>query len=397
MPCCRAPVPSRAARSERSARNYAALLVVLSWLSGVSVPAAAQTWVEDSFDDFADGRLDGAGQNLYVHRDGSVRTIHRFDLNQDGYLDLIFNSTHDNYSAIPSTVVACATDRRLSTTTMGVDGSQRAVLADFNRDGYLDAAFCPNRGGVQNGRRFISICWGGEDGWPASRCNGALPTNQATRIAAVDLNADGWQDLAVLNGSAWLAGQPAGAIVQIFWNHEGSFLLSRRLELGVPAAVDLAGGDLDRDGAADLAVLTPDGVETFWSSRPADTAEFPADASLLPRSRIPVPGRNALCLVMHDVTGDERMDLITGHATSDLHIAAGPPTQPRASDSWKMRVVSAAPASHLAAGDLDGDGRADLALTYFSTARAAGGEAAGADRTATGEVVILWGTAGGFP
>ena len=59
-------------------------------------PLTAQTWIEDSFEHFADGRPDDAGQNLFVSRDGKVQTIHRFDLNQDGYLDLVFNSTHDN-------------------------------------------------------------------------------------------------------------------------------------------------------------------------------------------------------------------------------------------------------------------------------------------------------------
>jgi len=35
--------------------------------------------VEDSFEDFADVRLDAAGQNLYVSRDGKVRTIQVLD------------------------------------------------------------------------------------------------------------------------------------------------------------------------------------------------------------------------------------------------------------------------------------------------------------------------------
>ena len=64
----------------------------------------AQTWTEDTFSEFTDGQLDASGQNLYVSRDGTVRTIHRFDLNQDGHLDLIFNSTHDTYTYIPATL-----------------------------------------------------------------------------------------------------------------------------------------------------------------------------------------------------------------------------------------------------------------------------------------------------
>ena len=47
----------------------------------------SDTWVEASFEDFRDGTFDASGQNLFVSAQGRVRTIHRFDLNQDGHLD----------------------------------------------------------------------------------------------------------------------------------------------------------------------------------------------------------------------------------------------------------------------------------------------------------------------
>ena len=59
-----------------------------------------QIWVEDSFGDFADGIFDASGQNIYVSLDGKIRTINRYDLNEDGWIDLLFPSTHDNYSFI---------------------------------------------------------------------------------------------------------------------------------------------------------------------------------------------------------------------------------------------------------------------------------------------------------
>ena len=50
-----------------------ALLAVC--LSCATAEAQGVRWVEDTYEDFADGRLDQAGQNIYVSRDGSVRTI----------------------------------------------------------------------------------------------------------------------------------------------------------------------------------------------------------------------------------------------------------------------------------------------------------------------------------
>ena len=201
----------------RNLRSILQQCVVLLVFIGQSEAQSPTSWVEDSFEDFADGRLDASGQNLYVARDGTIRTIHRFDLNQDGFLDLIFNSTHDNSSYLPATVASMGSDRRIQQAPLAVQGSIRVIVADLNRDGHSDLAFCPNYSGLQFGRRFLTIIWGGEDGWPSHRSNGVLPVHGAMALAAADLNRDQWPDLVVLNSEAWLPGQPKGQIVRIFW------------------------------------------------------------------------------------------------------------------------------------------------------------------------------------
>ena len=47
------------------------ILCIIGIASGVH----AQTWVEDTFDDFSDGTLDASGQNIYVSRSGTKLTI----------------------------------------------------------------------------------------------------------------------------------------------------------------------------------------------------------------------------------------------------------------------------------------------------------------------------------
>jgi hypothetical protein len=42
--------------------------------------------------------------NLYVSHQGLLQTINLFDLNRDGYLDLLFNQTHDYNTRIDSVV-----------------------------------------------------------------------------------------------------------------------------------------------------------------------------------------------------------------------------------------------------------------------------------------------------
>lgn len=66
---------------------------------------AAETWT-DTGPTFVAGTLGNSGQNLYVNRRGELETIRRYDLDGNGHLDLLFNSTHDTYHALPATLVA---------------------------------------------------------------------------------------------------------------------------------------------------------------------------------------------------------------------------------------------------------------------------------------------------
>lgn len=341
---------------------------------------AGDVWVEDSFVDFADGKLDAAGQNLYVAGDGSVRTIHRFDLNQDGYIDLIFNSTHDTFTAIPATSASVASNGEISHSPLAVAGSQHAAVGDLNRDGFQDIVFCPNRGGAQEGRGLLTILWGGEDGWPAHRSNGALPVQNARRVAIADLNADDWPDIVVLNGPAWTRDQPAGNIVRIYWGGEEGFVLPRRSDLGVAGATDIVAADFDQNGAADVAVLTTKpSVEFLWAGAQTSSSQE------IDLTSLPLPA-HATCLTSERVDADEHPDLVLGTNRNELLLVRGDSGR-----NWNdAETMNAAPATNVSAGDLDDDGHTDVVLTHFAAGQAAGGEAAAA--RSEGQVVqILWG------
>ena len=349
----------------------------------LSVSLYAQTWVEDIFEEFADGTLDAAGQNVYVSRDGTIRTIHRFDINQDGFLDLMFNNTHDRRSFIPATLATVGPDRAVDHSPLPVEGSRQVEFADLNRDGFLDVVFCPNASGVQTSRRFVTIIYGGKNGWPARRSNGLLPVNSAAAVAVADLNADQWPDIVTLNSEAWLHGQPSeGRILRIYWGSEHGFLLTRYRDLGVEGVIDLAAADFDSDGARDLAILTDGGaVLLYWAAR-SDTA--PGQFERVP---LPLPRTDAIHLTAADANGDGHIDLLAGTNEDKLYVMLG-------SGSRKPhtgRALDAFPASHVAAGDLDGDRRPDLVLTSFIQNRAGGGEASGAAEQAGASIRVLWG------
>lgn len=362
-----------------------ALLGIISQEVTNSRCYAGERWIEDSYADFSDGRLDAGGQNLYVAHDGSIRTIHRFDLNQDSYVDLVFNSTHDKFTTIPATLATVSQANSISTTNLAVPGSQSAATGDLNNDGFTDIVFCPNRPGVQEGRRLLTILWGGPDGWPASRSNSGFPVHNPKKVAIVDLNADGFSDIAVLNGPAWLHGQPAGNILRVYWGGEEGFALTGRSDFGVEGATDIVSADLSGNGHADLAVLTSKpSVDVYWAG---PTPELPRE---LKSSSLPIPA-SAVCLTAADINTDGQLDLVLGTNESGLFLIHGMPGA-----NWKTpERVTFGNATHVSAGDLDEDGHTDLVLTNTAVTQAAGGEAAGV--VGEGQVLtVLWGDAAGY-
>src|SRR5438876_11832023 len=106
------------------------VLGVWVWLLPAAEPVV--TFTDDTFADVAAATLGDSGQNLYVSRDGKLRTINRFDLNDDGHIDLIFNCTHDTYQMLPATAGSVGKNRAARSLDIAVEGSQRVALGDLD-------------------------------------------------------------------------------------------------------------------------------------------------------------------------------------------------------------------------------------------------------------------------
>lgn len=322
-------------------------LVPLALLISTVGRAASAQWSESGAD-FAAGTLGESGPNLYVNRHGEIETIRRYDLDGNGHLDLLFNSTHDLFNALPATL-ATWRDGKLSTTSLAVDGSSRVLAADLNRDGWNDLVFMPNRQNVQQQRSSFLIAWGGPEGWSTNRLTRQLPVNGVTSFGIADVDDDGWPDLLALNEKGWLFGQPAGRILRVYWGSAEGFLLTRFHDLGLPDAVELTTGHFGPQGRWRVAVLTSLGEIHFLHT--AAKEHQLAIAATKPLGQ--KSGVQVRAIAAESRTSGDALWIGTNGATL-LRMDA---------TSFAVTTLPSAPATHLAVGELDGDEWPDVVMT----------------------------------
>jgi len=351
----------------------------------------AQTWVQNSLSSFGKGKLDASGQNLYINSKGEIRSIHRFDLNNDGNIDLLFNSTHDYDYYVPATIMSISKDRNMTVGNLAVQGSLSVQVSDLNHDGFADLVFCPNSSGLQSSNGMVTIIWGGKDGWPSYRSNGLLPINGAKSVVVADLNKDGWPDIVTLNTEAWLPGQPEGNILRIYWGSLNGFMLTNFQDIGIKNGNSLVPGDFDSDGFSDVAVLTGNAIKILWASKAQIGASKASTPVAFDSSDIQLPDDKGTCFTTGDIDADGHLDIIVG-APQKLYIIEGKKAR---SGNTVRTIPLKVNATSVSVGDIDSDGSADIVISS-SLLNPQSGESMGEVKTVNSNSLILWGNKGNF-
>ena len=218
----------------------------------------AHTWLTRGLDQFRQGTLGNAGQNLYVSRAGVLQRIHQYDLNRNGYLDLLFCNSQDHHEKAPAYLYRDPLGTPVRS-ELPSDGARSGTVADLNGDGYDDLVL----GMALNGTRQdlnAFIYYGSPEGW-SERRQQIIPAPLCLATAAGDFNGDGRPDLAFLCKREW---HGAESFTRLFYQGELGFEPKRYVDLPIKGD-QLAASDLDGDGYADLVVRREDGMLTvFW-------------------------------------------------------------------------------------------------------------------------------------
>lgn len=320
------------------------------------------------------------------------------DFDGDGLADIVVGSAnHDNHAGNEGSVFLYLTRRGLAPVRLdnpddeagGKFGWSVALVGDVNGDGFADLAVGA-RGQEQN-RGNVFVYYGGADA-PTTpdlrlRFDGAATDTDIafgwSIAAAGDVDADGYADLVVgaphLDGGATDSGR-------VFVYHGGpAGLQTEPVELRGPQDQENAmfgevmsgGGDIDGDGFVDLLVGAPrtdvvadDSGAVYLFSGHGDGLSSDRIVVLDNPSHTPAGGRFGASLgVDGDFDGDGFADIVVGAAEQsgggEVYIwyggaTPGAPelvvTEPMAVDNSKFGATVAW------FGDLDGDGRTELAV-----------------------------------
>lgn len=356
-----------------------------------------------TYNDFMKGVVSESGGNIYISKKGQIQFINLFDLNGDGYPEVVTNNDHNGYdtpdafvyhnnkpAGLQSLSFPFAKDAAVyqnfaytmeslkSITRMPSAGGGKAIVSDINKDGFKDLLFTNMLHGSTLAELPSYIYWGGSDGLNPLR-RSLLPADRGTAIAVDDLTGDGLPDIVIANvGREHMYGETPDYSYQtlgkragdreltsyIFTQTDAGFPPNARAAIPTQYAVDVKIADFTNDGRKSIVFLelgNPGAVRIIPT-----TGGKAGKAQILPVLNIrfsPSWGKRLTPeLLVKDLNGDGYADLFvpsTGNKSEIFWNAKGSFSEENKS------IVETQNAFSGDAADLNGDGYIDLVTANF--------------------------------
>lgn len=202
-------------------------------------------WITEGFDGFSNGTMENGGQNLYVSKKGTLQRIFQYDINEDGYPDLLFACSQSMYERPPIHVYP-GLPSDTTPISLPSSGTFHGLLSDLHNSGYEDLVVACQHNGTLSDITAI-IFFGGPDGL-SERNRMELPAPASIGVCAGDFNGNGRKDLVFLSGGK----------LRIFYQEERGFAPACYTDLPMDLAAAVA-ADVDGDGFCDLYFRANDG------------------------------------------------------------------------------------------------------------------------------------------
>ena len=210
------------------------------------------SWITEGYEAFSRGKFGNSGQNLYVSKEkGVLQRIYQYDLDRNGYVDLVFANCQNHYEAAPSYVYTTDGNRQV----LPGQGSVTGMAFDATGNGYKDV-FVVGHYDAAAPFATTDIYYGSDKGYSEDR-HIRIPTPFAEDCAHGDFNGKGKQSVVFT--------LPVYKLVRIYDQTDLGFEWEDFKDLPIEAKT-CAAIDLDGDGFDDLIVRKEDSTETtvYW-------------------------------------------------------------------------------------------------------------------------------------
>lgn len=213
-------------------------------------------WKLKGFDAISKGTFGNAGQNIYVSKKGVLQRIWQFDVNSDGWTDLLITNSHA-YNEHPDIHIISDPCGEAKIQKVLTQDGQTGKVADINGDGYDDLIVATANDGHHLDQSSY-VYFGGKSGITENR-KIDLAARCCTASAVGDFNGDGVKEIAYLIEDGSICRNfRENKRIRIYGQKPNGFEIDDYKDY--PADVQwFLSGDIDGDGCDDLYCRTADG------------------------------------------------------------------------------------------------------------------------------------------